>query len=354
VKIGLFLLSPQRHPAKAPDTVLRETIEIACAAEALDFDSVWIAEHHFANLSLSPSPLLTLSHLAARTSRIRLGTGVLVLPLYQPMRLAEEIAYVDVVSGGRLEIGIGSGSQVHESRAFETRIEDANQRFNEVLDVLEMAFDRGEVDHHGRHFEIPHTPMSVQPMQRPHPPFYIAGLSGDATVTRRIARRGYTAFCSLFGPPDGEPARKRAQYAQGYVDEGLDPASLRFAAQRLVYVTDDPADARDAAEQALYTIRAVSTVKGPDAEFDGPIIRARPLPQEPDLETFLDRMMIGSAAKVTEMIAADIEHLAPVHFNCFMQFGAIDGQRTIRSMERFMREVAPALNGARAGAPLGR
>ena len=104
---GIFLLSPQIDRHRSAATVLADTIAMAKEAEGLGFDHLWVAEHHFANLSLSPSPLITLSHLAAHTRRIRLGTGVLVLPLQDPMRLAEEIAYVDIVSGGRLDVGSG-------------------------------------------------------------------------------------------------------------------------------------------------------------------------------------------------------------------------------------------------------
>ena len=110
MKYGFFLLSPQIDRDRSAATVLADTIAMAEEAEGLGFDHLWVAEHHFANLSLSPSPLITLSHLAARTQRIRLGTGVLVLPLQDPMRLAEEIAYVDIVSGGRLDYGVGRGS----------------------------------------------------------------------------------------------------------------------------------------------------------------------------------------------------------------------------------------------------
>ena len=93
----------------------RDTIALAQEAESLDLTTCG-SEHHFGSLSLSPSPLMTLSHLAGRTERIRLGTGVLVLPLHHPMRLAEEVAYVDGLSGGRLDWGLGAGSQDHEGR----------------------------------------------------------------------------------------------------------------------------------------------------------------------------------------------------------------------------------------------
>ena len=341
MEFGLFLLSPQLDATRCDKTVLNDTIELGRAAEELGFDALWVAEHHFANLSLSPSPLLALAHIAARTSSIRLGTGVLVLPLYQPLRLAEEIAYVDVISNGRLNVGVGSGSQAHEARGFETDLSDAHERFLEVLDIVQMAFDDGVVAFQGKHFRIAPTPMSIRPQQQPHPPIYVAGMSGDAAVTTRIAERGYTAFSSLFGPAEEAPSSKREQYLQGYDAAGVPRAECRFAAQRIVYLTDDEAQARDAAQQALLTMRAVSTLKGPSAQFSGHRVQCEPLKHEPDVDELLEGLMIGSPEKVARLIAADLEVLNPVHFSCFMQFGNIDRARTLRSMQRFMAEVAP-------------
>ena len=113
-----------------------------------------------------------------------------MLPLHHPMRLAEEIAYVDHLCEGRLNIGIGSGSQVHESRGLETSLDEAHGRFLESLDILQMAFDEGAVEYEGQHYRIASTPMAIRPHQQPHPPIFVAGKSGDAEVTRRIAERG--------------------------------------------------------------------------------------------------------------------------------------------------------------------
>ena len=341
MRFGLFNLSPQLDPSRAAEQVLRDTVETVVIAESLGFDNAWVAEHHFSNLSLSPSPLLTLAHCAARTARIRLGAGVLVLPLYQPMRLVEEIAHVDVLSDGRLDLGVGSGSQVHESRGFEAQLHDSVARFTEVMDILEMAFARQHVSYAGKYFQIPPTPLSIRPIQRPHPPVYVAGMSADPAITRRIARNGYAAFASLFGPASGPAATKRAEYRQGFIDEGLDPDTLRFSGQRIVYVTDDSADARDARAQAIHTMQAVATVKGPAAKFDGHVIQVDAAAAGAPSDSAAAGLMIGSAEEVARLIAEDFKHLGLDQFSCFMQFGAIDRQRTVRSMERFMKDVVP-------------
>ena len=108
MKFDLFCLMPQRDPAQALAEVYQETVDLIRLAEDIGFDTAWFAEHHFSNYSICPSPLMMAMHCAGHTTRIRLGTGVLVLPLYHPVRVLEEIGMVDVLSGGRLTIGIGS------------------------------------------------------------------------------------------------------------------------------------------------------------------------------------------------------------------------------------------------------
>lgn len=344
MKFGFFLLSPQIDRERSAATVLADSIALAEEAEGLGFDHLWVAEHHFANLSLSPSPLLTLSNLAARTHRIRLGTGVLVLPLQDPMRLAEEIAYVDIISGGRLDVGIGAGSQIHESRGFGVDFTRANDRFMEVLDILHMAFESGRVDFDGEHFQVPETPMSLMPLQRPHPPIYVAGMSSEPRVMRRMAERGYRAFASLFGPANGSAAEKREVVLQGFDAAGVPREQCHYAGQRLIYVTDDPKDASDAAAHARDTLQLVHALKGGQARFQGHF--AEPPPDDAlslSVEAVQRDVMIGSPERIAALIREDLHHLKLEQLSCFMQFGGLDRERVLRSMRRFMQEVVPAV-----------
>lgn len=344
MKFGFFLLFPQIDRDRPAATVLADSIAMAEDAEGLGFDHLWVAEHHFANLSLSPSPLLTLSHLAARTQRIRLGTGVLVLPLQDPMRLAEEIAYVDIVSGGRLDVGVGSGSQVHESRGLGVEFARATDRFVEALDILHMAFETGRVEFDGAHFQAPDTPMALRPVQHPHPPIYVAGMSSEPRVMHRLAARGYRAFASLFGPANGSAAEKREAVLQGFDEAGVPRERCHYAGQRLIYVTDDPEDARDAAAHARETLQLVHALKGGQARFEGHF--AAPPPNAApalSLEDVQRDVMIGPPERIAAMIREDRHHLKLEQLSCFMQFGGLDRARVLRSMRRFMEEVAPAV-----------
>lgn len=346
MEFGVFILSPQRSAERSPPEILTDAVAQACLAESLGFDAVWIAEHHFSNLSLSPSPLLLAGHLAGLTERIALGTGVVVLPLYQPMRLVEEIAYVDMLSQGRLRLGVGAGSQNHESRGLGTEIAEARTRFLEALDIIEMAFAKDRVEYRGRHFQVPETALSIRPLRPEGPPIYLAGLADDEEIMRRAGERGYVPFASAAWLPVAGVAKKRAGYEAGYRAAGRNPATMPFAVQRLIYVTDDKAEAMRAAEAARYTYRLVASVKGTSPVFDGAFIREQPIPGEDDLETILEAATIGDADKCAERIVADIEGLGLTHMSCFMNFGGLPPEDVRRSMERFARDVRPLVEKA--------
>ena len=344
MNFGFFLLSPQLDRARKAADVLTDSMALAQEAESLGFQHLWVAEHHFANLSLSPSPLMTLSHIAARTERIRRGTGVLVLPFYQPMRLAEELAYADMISGGRLNIGVGAGSHVHESRGLGTDLGQAHDRFLESLDILHMALETGQVSYAGDHFQVEATPMSLRPVQSPLPPVYVAGMSSDPRVMKRIAKRGYRAFASLFGPADGPVADKRACVLKGFDVAGVPRERCYYAGQRLIYVTHDPEDAREAAGHALETLQLVHALKGGVAQFDGHFARVPASGgQALSVESVQRDTMIGTPERVADLIRADRRHLQLDELSCFMQFGGLSRERVTRSMRLFMQEVVPAL-----------
>ena len=124
MEFGVFILAQQRGYHQSSQQVIQNSIEQTVAAEQAGFNTAWYAEHHFNNYSLSPSPLMMVAHVAAKTQRIRLGTAVCILPLYHPARFLAEVGFVDTVSNGRLELGVGSGYQEFEFERFGVKIEE--------------------------------------------------------------------------------------------------------------------------------------------------------------------------------------------------------------------------------------
>lgn len=166
-----------------------EVIELAVAAEQYGYDSVWVAEHHFANYGVCPAPSVLLAAIAQKTERIRVGPAVCVLPFHDPVKVAEEYAVLDVVSGGRLDFGVGRGYLAHEYAGHMIDREESQARFDEALHVIKLAWTGQAFDYAGRYYRYPRITLNTLPVQRPGPPIAIAALS-PATYAR-LGERGY-------------------------------------------------------------------------------------------------------------------------------------------------------------------
>jgi alkanesulfonate monooxygenase SsuD/methylene tetrahydromethanopterin reductase-like flavin-dependent oxidoreductase (luciferase family) len=169
--------------------VYRDFLEEAELAEELGFDAVWASEHHFSPDAWSPSPVPFLAAVAARTQRIRIGTYVLLLPLHNPVRIAEDFAVLDNISGGRVDLPVGVGSATEEFHTFGVPFGERLGRMFEGLTVIERCFTGEKFSHHGKYYDFPDVHMTTPTVQQPGPPIWVASM-GEQSV-RRTARRGY-------------------------------------------------------------------------------------------------------------------------------------------------------------------
>ena len=151
---------------KTEHQVVNEQLDLMRAAEDLGFDSVWPAEHHFTEYGYCASPAVTLAAIAAVTKRIRLGTGVVVLPFHNPIRVAEDFAMLDLMSDGRVDFGVGRGYQPVEYRGFQVPQEKSRGIFNEALEVIIQAWTQERVNFQGVHFNIVDQPVRPKPLQK--------------------------------------------------------------------------------------------------------------------------------------------------------------------------------------------
>jgi alkanesulfonate monooxygenase SsuD/methylene tetrahydromethanopterin reductase-like flavin-dependent oxidoreductase (luciferase family) len=280
------------------------------------------------------------AHLAGMTSRIRLGTAVVVLPLYDPMRLVQEIGLLDVLSGGRAVIGIGSGYQRYEFERFHQDLADKESVTLEMWDILEMALTTGVVEYRGRHFDLPASPIGMRALQQPMPEIYVTGLT--PRVLQRAAAGGHTPFITAGWRGLSLLKEMRAVIVENF-QAGLAGDPLPLAIQQYVHVTDSRQEALDVAERTRYIGRVVACMRAGIPELDGHLIQAPPIPDEPPLETFLENVVIGSPEHCAQRIAEEIRVLKPSHYNCFMQIGSLEGARARHSLERFASEVMPLL-----------
>ena len=181
---GVFNLLQHRDPRATPQQIVAEALEHVQLAEELGFGRVWFAEHHFSNYSLCPSPMIMCAQAAAMTKRVRVGSAVLILPLHTPARVIAEIALVDTLSGGRLDVGVGSGYQQYEFQRLGADIQKNKLVFNEMLDMIDRGLRRPTFSYRGAHFDQPQTAINVTPVQQPRPPIWVVGQSKESIISR--------------------------------------------------------------------------------------------------------------------------------------------------------------------------
>ena len=339
MKFGLFnLMSIRDNPHGVPG-VIDDTRIMIRTAEEIGFDVAWFAEHHFTNYSASPSPLMMAAHFAGVTHRIKVGAAVVVLPLYQPARVAQEIAMVDQLSGGRLVLGVGSGYQAYEFNRLGADVSRKTDIFLEYWDVVQQALTTGRAEFQGEFVTLPPSVFALRPRQTPLPPLYLTSL--DPRVLAKLAPLGAIPFVTAGWR--GSPAlpAMRDHALANWAKAGFADEPMPFGVQQYIHVTDSKSEALEAAERARFVARMVAALKHPNLDLDGAYIDAPPLENEPPLETFRDNLIIGDADYVAERLIAEIQALRPVHYNCFFQFGDMPIRRAARSLERFGAEVLP-------------
>jgi alkanesulfonate monooxygenase SsuD/methylene tetrahydromethanopterin reductase-like flavin-dependent oxidoreductase (luciferase family) len=210
------------------------------------YDGVWLAEHHFSGFSVCPSVHMMATMAAARTERLRIGTAVSLAPFYQPLRLAEEVALLDVLSGGRVNWGAGRGFARGEFAAFGIPLEESASRFRETVDIVLEAWTSERLTHHGEHFDFEGVEVLPKPLQQPHPPVWMAATSESAIEW--AAGRGF----SILTDPhctQAELAEKRRYYDRRLTAAGYSAAGRDIPMARLIAVSDDAGRAEEIARR---------------------------------------------------------------------------------------------------------
>lgn len=338
MQFGLFYEWPNPN-LRDWKTLFEEGVEQIQYSEALGFDYCLIAEHHFTTYGNSPAPLLQALHIGQRTSRIRIGTASVILPIWQPLRLAEETAVLDNLLGGRFMCGVGRGYQPYEMAGFGGSVEDSRQRFQETLDVLLKAWTCDEsFTYEGRFVNIS-SPVTVfpKPLQKPHPPLLITGTSVDSM--RLAAKHDMLPFSSGNLGLDGV----RAQYgalAHAHQELGKPTDGMRLGLQCITHVAPTDEEAYEALKYARWQNRANRGLNRQDVTNGR--VEASPYEGELNDEAFLDRLFFGSPETVVEKLkrAASV---GATHISNWMMFGGIEHEKLMRSIRLMGEEVIPAL-----------
>ena len=347
---GIFNLLQHRDRAISPQQVIAEALQHTQLADELGYSRAWFAEHHFSNYSLCPSPMILCTQAAPMTKNIRVGSAVLILPLHEPARVIAEIALVDALSGGRLDVGVGSGYQHYEFERLGADISQNKTVFNEMLDMIELGLSQANFSYRGEYFEQQQTAINVRPVQTPHPPIWIAG--ADPISHRRCARDGYIPFIS--GGIDGPDRIKkmRQQVEQCYVDEGKNPNSVPLGVLRFVCVSDDPTVIDRYVDGARYQKRIAMALRHRrEVMVDDYMVDEISFPDEPALDQIAENIVAGNAEAVAERICQEIELYRPRHMSLYFAVGDIPSAAVMNSIEQFATKVIPMIE-AHFGKPV--
>ena len=308
-----------------------ELLEQVEAADTLGFDSFWVAEHHFHEYGGVPRPPVWLAASAMRTRRIRLGSAVVVLPFDNPLRTAEDYAMVDVLSGGRLDLGVGSGYLKHEYAGFNLDPEEKRARFEEALEVLLRAWTGERFSYEGRYHHVRDVELNVRPLQRPRPPIWVATLRADGAP--RIGARGFPVMLIPYASAEtlAQMAEGVAAYRAAFVEAGGRPSGATVPFGLHLHCAESTAQARAEAREPMdrYVRTRLYAVQRP---FETLV--------EQNVVAFGDPEEIVRVARLYE--AAGFTHLLAIG-----NFGGLPHKQVLRSMELLARHVLPRFTGKR-------
>jgi alkanesulfonate monooxygenase SsuD/methylene tetrahydromethanopterin reductase-like flavin-dependent oxidoreductase (luciferase family) len=233
----------------------KDFIEYIKDADRLGYESVFLVEHHFTGVGQLSASLNLLTYLAAVTKRIRLGTAVLVLPWHNPALLAEQVATLDVLSGGRVDLGIGRGYRKAEFEQFCIPLAEAQERFDECLEFMLKAWTtEGRFTHEGKRWSYNQIVVEPEPLQRPHPPIWMAGGSPEAIT--RVATSNFNLLLDQVGSMALTFERLRT-YLDTQEKHGRARDASRVAVARALHVVRNDADRRKALERRAENLKNI-------------------------------------------------------------------------------------------------
>ncbi|MCY3577347.1 MAG: LLM class flavin-dependent oxidoreductase [bacterium] len=329
MRFGLLLTSVHDRSVPASQQIA-EHRELISAAVDHGFDLV-VAGQHFAAPTLrylQPVPYLT--SIAMTFPSVSVATGVLLLPLLHPVGVAEEMATMDALTGGRTIMGVGIGYRQDEFDAFGIDRTTRTERFEESLKIIRALWTGQPLTHHGRYFQLDNVELSALPVQQPNPPIWV-GAQVEASV-RRAARVGDAWYAAPF--PSN---RELIDLYQVYLEERADQGNRALAAvpvRREVYIANSPADA-EAVVSAGASSR-YSTYRTWGLDVDDGLGRS----------DWLDnRFVLGSPSDVAERLSHLMDHVDHSHFIYKPQWPGHDHAHAMAQLERFGTEVIPLLSG---------
>src|SRR5712692_6971180 len=244
MKFGVFFQTPEA-PGQSHGERFAEMLDRIGLADSLGFDVAWLAELHFGGaFSLLSNLLMAVPVIAERTRRIRIGTAVTLLPLHHPLACAEQAATADVLSGGRLESGVGRGSIPSQFHGFRVPVAENRARFDEALEIIRLAWTQERFSYHGRFYEVDNLSVVPRPLQQPHPPIRVAVHTAESFA--HIGDLGLPIYSGTTTTPLPQLREFMALYREHLATAGHAWQEDQMALMLPIHVAATPAGAREA------------------------------------------------------------------------------------------------------------
>jgi natural product biosynthesis luciferase-like monooxygenase protein len=347
MKFGIMTLFDHHPNIRSAKRFYDEFMAECVRAEELGFDSVWVSEHHFSPYGgICPSPQVYLAAVAQRTRRIRLGTGIVLLPFHRAITVAEEFAMLDLLSDGRVELGVGRGWLPHEFAHFGVSMDETRGRLEEGVEVIRRAWTTERFSFDGRFTKVREIEVLPKPLQCPHPPIWVAGLRTPDTFAW-IARNGYHLQAVPYVLPSGSMLEENVGlYRRTLAEHGHTGRDIALLYH--MYVAETEAAARRDAEQALLgyltQIRGLAAQQTWSSKEYAQYERAKEHRAALSYDRLAnDRVIVfGTPDQCIETLRWAQKTYGMTYFMGLTNYGALGHAKVIRSLELFARHVMPA------------
>ena len=313
--------------------------------EELGFKSAWMAEHHFTRYGLGAAPNVLACHIVANTTTLRIGSAIFVSPLHLPARLAEEIATLDVLSGGRIDVGFGRGAASSEYKVADVPLEESQLRFQESITMIEGLWTNRNYSFEGKHYKITNANLVPQPVQSPHPPIYIAATRTPATQNF-VAGSGHPLLVGVvLDTPDAMALCHTMVDLAKTKGQDMKMGQIPFFRYFYVAETEEQAraDAKPALDWNLDMIQWRRTFDTGSEVWEKMEDFRKARTELPPSFDYLaeNRAFIGSPDQVIAKIKA-LQDEGIELFGCNFSFGGMPQEKVLKSMRLFAKEVMPA------------
>jgi alkanesulfonate monooxygenase SsuD/methylene tetrahydromethanopterin reductase-like flavin-dependent oxidoreductase (luciferase family) len=348
MKFGLFFQAPERAGSAHAERY-REMFELIALAESLGFDVAWLAEIHFGGaFSLISNPLMVVPAIAERVKRIRIGTAVVLLPLHHPLSCAEQAATADLLSGGRLEFGVGRGSIPTQFHGFRVPVAENRARFDEALEIIRLAWTQERFSYRGRFYEVENLSVVPKPAQKPHPPIRVAVHTAESFA--HLGDLGLPIYSGTTTTPLPQLRECMALYRDRLAAAGHPWRDDQMALMLPIHVGASAASAREAMRPGvLQYYRNLRTIFSqlPDSYGDH-LPRLRMIEENianlPFDRFCRDQSVFGDASEVVDRLQAARDEFGLSQIIGWFDQGSMLGRdEAERAMRRFAEQVMPKL-----------